>query len=120
MAYPKRQVIVDSANPIAVSLTAPATAASALTGTKSNVSGTGSSITVLAANTSAKMRSIFNDSGVTVYLDLTGGTASSTSFTVKLADQDYYEVPKDSQGNPYTGLITGLWASGSVRVTQWV
>lgn len=83
------------------------------TPTLTNVTMTGSSVTLFALNTSRRVATIYNDSGVTVYVKF-GSTASATSFTVKLVDQAYYEVP-----NPvYTGIITALGASGTVRVTE--
>lgn len=78
------------------------------------MSGTGASITVLAANSRRRGATIFNDSGVSVDLDVSGGTASATSCTLTLFDQDYYEVPFG-----HRGAITGIWASGAVRVTEF-
>lgn len=87
------------------------------TSTKANVAGSASSVTILAANTARRGASIWNDSSAILYLDLTGGTASATSCSVKLIADAFYEVPFG-----YTGLITGLWASatGSARVTEFV
>jgi hypothetical protein len=87
-------------------------------GTKSNVTGTGASVTVLAANTRRKGATIHNDSGVAVDIDLSGGTASATSNSFTMNDQDFYELPM-MEGQCYTGPITGIWASGSVRVTEF-
>ena len=87
------------------------------TSTKANVAGSASSVTILAANTARRGASIWNDSSAILYLDLTGGTASATSCSVKLIADAFYEVPFG-----YTGLITGIWASatGSARVTEFV
>jgi hypothetical protein len=86
------------------------------TGTKSNVSGSASSTTILAANTGRLGAVIFNDSTAVLYLDLTGGTASSSSYSVQLGAGSYFEVP-----HGYLGLITGIWASatGAARVTEF-
>lgn len=86
----------------------------ASTATLSNVSGSASSVTVLAANSARVGGSIYNDSSAIVYLKF-GATASTTSFTVKLAADTYYEIP-----GGYTGIIDGIWASatGSARVTE--
>jgi len=81
--------------------------------TLANVTMTGSSVTVQASDISRRNWTIYNDSGVVVYLKL-GSTASATSFTVKLVDQAYYELPSPV----YTGIITALGASGVVRVTS--
>lgn len=85
-------------------------------GTKANVSGSASSVTILAANVGRTGATIWNDSTAILYLDLTGGTATSTSCSVKLVADAYFEVPFH-----HSGLITGIWASatGSARVTEY-
>jgi hypothetical protein len=91
------------------------------TGTKSNVNDAASSTTVLASNANRKGATFFNDSTVSLYLDLSGGTATTTSFSVLIPAQGYFELPV-CQGGVYTGLITGIWASdasGAVRVTEF-
>jgi hypothetical protein len=82
--------------------------------TTSNVSGSATNVTLLASNADRKGATVFNDSTAILYLKL-GATASTTSFTVKLFENSYYEVPFD-----YTGIIDGIWASatGSARVTE--
>jgi hypothetical protein len=57
---------------------------------------------------------VFNDSTALLFVKL-GATASATSFTVKLYQDGYFEVPFG-----YTGIIDGIWASatGSARVTE--
>lgn len=84
------------------------------TATLSNVSGSATSVTVLAANSARVGATVYNDSTAICYLKF-GATASTTSFTVKLAADTYYEVP-----GGYTGVIDGIWASatGSARVTE--
>lgn len=93
--------------------------ATASTGAKSNWTVTATSGTVLASNT-ARLGAVFtNDGAATVYLDLTGGTASATSYSVALPANGYYELPTFSV--IYTGAITGIGSSatGTVRVTEW-
>lgn len=87
------------------------------TGTKSNVSGSASSVTILAANTSRKRWSVYNDSSAILYLDTTGGTASTTSYSVQVAPGWLYEGPAPIN----TGLITGIWSSatGTARVVEF-
>lgn len=84
--------------------------------TKANVSGSASSVTILAANVGRTGAAVFNDSSAILYLDLTGGTASATSYTVQVGAGAYYEVPFH-----HSGLITGIWSSatGSARVTEF-
>ena len=83
---------------------------------KSNATVSASSFTVLAANTSRRMATFFNDGAATLYLDLSGGTASTTSHSVQVPPLGYYELPQPV----YTGLITGIGSSatGTVRVTE--
>lgn len=89
-------------------------------GTKANVSGSASSVTILAANTSRKSVTIVNDSTAILYLDRTGGTASSTSYTDFLPGT-VGGVPTQITINDFTGLITGIWASatGAARVSEY-
>lgn len=86
------------------------------TGTATNVSGSASSVTVLAANSLRVGATIYNDSAAILYLKM-GATASATSFAVKVAPDGYYEVPAG-----YTGILDGIWSSatGSARVTELV
>jgi hypothetical protein len=85
------------------------------TGALSNVAGTTTSGTILAANTARVGATIWNDSTAILYLRLASGTASASACTVKLIADAYYEVP-----NGYAGVITGVWASaaGFARVTE--
>lgn len=86
----------------------------ALTATLSNVNASASSVTLLAANTARLGATIVNDSTVTLYVKF-GATASTTSYTVKLLADAYYEVPFG-----YYGIIDGISASatGVIRITE--
>lgn len=88
--------------------------APAATATLSNVSGSASSVTVLASNTARLGASVFNDSTSAVYLKY-GASASTSSFSAKLDPGGYFECPFH-----YTGLIAGIWdsATGAARVTE--
>ena len=88
----------------------------AATGTASNVSGSASSVTLLAANASRVGAMIFNDAANVLYVKL-GATASTTSYTVQLAASAYYELPSSPI---YTGVIDGIWSAsgGAARVTE--
>jgi hypothetical protein len=85
-------------------------------GTKVSIAAATSSTTLLAANATRKQALTFNDSTANLYLDLTGGTASTTSYTVKVGPGGYFEIPWPV----YTGAVTGIWdsAAGSARVTE--
>lgn len=85
------------------------------TATLSNVSGSATSVTVLASNTGRLGATVVNDSTAVLYLNF-GGTASTTSYTYKMNPAAVVEVPFG-----YTGILTGLWASatGAARVTEF-
>lgn len=79
-----------------------------------SVGSSASNVTLLAANTLRYGAAIFNDSTQVLFVKL-GATASSSSYTVKMQPNTYYEVPFG-----YTGIIDGIWASanGNARVTE--
>lgn len=84
--------------------------------TTSNVAASASSTVVLAANTNANARTVFNDSTAVLYLKF-GATASATSYTVQLAAGGFFEFPAPL----YTGEVDGIWAAanGNARTTEW-
>lgn len=85
------------------------------TGATTTVAGSASSVTLLASNTSRRGASIYNDSTADLYLKL-GATASTSSFTEKLGQDERYELPFPA----YTGIIDGIWgsATGNARITE--
>ncbi len=88
--------------------------AAATTATLANVAGSASSVTLQASNSGRRGLTIWNDSSAILYVKL-GTTASTTSCTVKMVADAYYEVPFG-----YTGRVDGIWASatGSARMTE--
>ena len=86
------------------------------TATLANVASSASSVTLFAASGTAKARTIFNDSTSVLYVKF-GATASTSSYTVQLASNAYYEFPQPA----YAGVVDGIWASanGNARVTSW-
>lgn len=79
------------------------------------VSSSATSVMLLAANAARKGAAIHNDANKPCYLKL-GTTASTSSFTVKMAAGDYYEVPAC-----YTGRIDAIWdasPTGNALVTE--
>ena len=93
-------------------------AGGAATGVKSSVAGNAGSVTILAANPVRKGAMVYNDSTAILYLDLSGGTATTSSYSVQMPSQGFFELPGP---NIYNGLITGIWASatGNARVTEF-
>lgn len=84
--------------------------------TLSNVASSASAVTILAANTSRRGATVFNDADKALYLKF-GASASATSFTVKIAAGGYYELPSPV----YQGVMSGIWEAGptgSARVTE--
>jgi hypothetical protein len=74
-------------------------------------------VTLQASNANRRQLVVVNDSTAVLYLKY-GSGASATSYTVKLAAGDYWEMPLPA----YTGIVTGIWASanGFAYVTEGV
>lgn len=88
----------------------------ASTSAVTSVAAAASDTSLLASNSSRKGAAFFNSSTATLYLKL--GTASSTSsYTVQIGAQGYYELPFIFV---YTGAINGTWSSatGTVLITE--
>ena len=85
--------------------------------TLTNVASSASNVTLIAANANLRLLTVFNDSTAILYLKY-GATASTTSYTVRIAAGGYFEMPQPI----YTGVIDGIWASanGSARITAGV
>lgn len=81
---------------------------------QSSTSVTTSSTSVLASNTSRLGATFYNEGSSDCYLKL-GATASTTSYSVKIASGGYYELPFR-----YTGAIDGITSTGTaqLRVTE--
>jgi hypothetical protein len=92
----------------------PVTNQKAATSSLSNVPGSATSVTLLAANANRLGATIYNDSSSTLYVKY-GTTASNSSFTIRLLAQAYHEVVFD-----YIGRIDGIWnaSTGNARITE--
>ncbi len=88
----------------------------AATATLSNVSGSATSVTLIAANTGRLGLIVVNDSTASLYLKY-GSAATTTSFTYLLQPGATWELP---DAVLYTGIVTGIWSSavGAARVTE--
>ena len=86
------------------------------TATQTSVAGSASSVTILASNANRKMAVVYNDSTAILYLLLGTGPASTSTYTVQIPAQGYFELPLPT----FTGQLTGIWASatGNARVTE--
>lgn len=87
----------------------------ATTSAVTTFNATTTSAPVLALNASRRGAAFYNDSGGVIYLKL-GTTASSTSYTIRMTDNTFYELPYPI----YTGVIEAVSQSGtrSLRVTE--
>lgn len=83
--------------------------------TLSNVASSATNVTVAASNANRRGLMLHNDSTAILYLKF-GATASTTSFSVKIAADSYYEMSMPV----YQGQIDGIWASanGAARITE--
>jgi hypothetical protein len=93
----------------------PAEPPGAGTATLTNVSGSASSVSLLAANAARRGAIIYNDSTAILYVKF-GTAASTTSYTYLLVAGATVEFPRPV----YTGVVHGIWASatGAARVTE--
>lgn len=99
---------------LASDVTVGATPTASATSSVTQVASAATSAQLLAANSSRLGMSVYNDSAQVLYLKL-GTTASTTSYTVQVPAQGYWELPVR-----YTGRIDGIWASasGNAYVTE--
>lgn len=83
------------------------------------VAASATSVTLLAANADRRGATFFYEGNKNLYLKL-GTPASTTSYTVRMGNAGYYEVPAF-----YTGIVTGIWdktggSDNNVLVTEIV
>jgi hypothetical protein len=100
--------------PVSVASTISVSDAGNATSAVASVSASITTVTLKAANSARKGLAINNDSASVLYLKL-GATASTASYTVKMAANSYFECPYN-----YTGVVDGIWvsATGSALVTE--
>lgn len=82
-----------------------------------NVASSATSVPLFPASGSVlNGRTVYNDSTAVLYLKF-GSGASTTSYTVQIASQGFFEFPVPV----YIGEVDGIWASanGNARVTSW-
>ena len=86
------------------------------TATLTNVASSASNVTLVAANPSRRALVIMNDSTAILYVKF-GETATTSSFTLKLAAGATWESPVE---HIYVGIIDGIWAAanGAARITE--
>lgn len=110
-----------STNPVRVdptgTTTQPTKEVRSTTGTVTSTSDNASNVTLLAANANRLGAIVQNTSSGILYVKC-GATATTTSFTVRLAQFGYWECPFG-----YTGIIDAIWATdpndGAAVVTEF-
>lgn len=85
------------------------------TSSTSTVSGSATSVTLKASNTSRVRLTVVNDSTATLYVK-EGVTATTSDYTWRLSSYDTLVI------DDYTGVVDGIWdsATGNARVTEVV
>lgn len=88
------------------------------TGTLSHVSPSSTVVGLMNTNSNRLGLSVTNDATGNLYLAL-NSNASTTDYTARLAQFDYWEAPFN-----YTGTVTGLWSTvvasdGAARITEY-
>ena len=80
-----------------------------------SVSASASNVTLLEEDPQRKGFFLFNDSSNNCYVKF-GTTASTTSFTIKMAAGSFYEIEYPN----YRGQIDAIWdgTNGAMRVTE--
>lgn len=85
--------------------------------TTANVASSATNVTLFADDADGNVtgRQVHNDSTAILYLKY-GSTATTTSYTVKLAAAEHYEFPTPV----YNGRVDGIWAAanGAARTTE--
>lgn len=91
------------------------TTSPARTTSVTSVASSASSVTLLTADDARRGCAVFNDSSAILYMKF-GATATTSSYTIKMAAGTYYEFPLPC----YQGVVDGIWASanGSARITE--
>lgn len=96
-------------------------------GIKSSVAGATSATTLSVANRQRVGWTVFNDSAAIMYLDLTGGAlsgggaTSTTSYSVQVPPNSFYELFQGNNNRVYVGPISAVWvsATGNARITEF-
>lgn len=90
------------------------------TGTLSSVAGSGTAVTLLAANPARVGATIVNESSAILYIGLSATTPTNALYTVALPAAGTtgasFEIPFG-----YRGIVQGIWASaaGNARITEF-
>lgn len=113
---PAGTVRLAAGSAVVITGTVPVQPVRSTTATETSVADSATNVTLLSANANRLGATIENDSSAALKVKL-GTTASATSYTVRMVQYAYYEVPYG-----YTGQIDGIWdtdpADGAARITE--
>jgi hypothetical protein len=106
--------VTDNGGSLTVDGTVTANPTRPATNAVTSVATSTTSAQLLASNASRLGATVYNDSNQNLFVKL-GTTASSTSFTIRMVSQSYYEVPFG-----YTGRIDAVQSAGTgnARITE--
>jgi len=105
------------ANSLPVTMASDQTPKTASTATKTSVAAAASDTAILSSNSSRKGAKFYNDSTAICYLSEGSGAASTSSYTVQIPANGFYEQPPEPV---YTGAYRAIWsaANGNLRITE--
>lgn len=88
------------------------------TATYASVASSASAVTLIAANSSRRSASIYNDSTAVLYVaefPTSAATVTTSAYTVQVSPGGFYAVAPE-----YNGLVQGIWASanGAAKITE--
>jgi len=109
---------LDAATLVAATDPLPARIPKVSAATVTSVADNAASTQLLASNTARSLVTIVNTSSAALFVKYGTGATITTSFTVKLNQFDYWEMPEPI----YTGVIHGIWATdpgdGAAVITE--
>jgi hypothetical protein len=105
------------ANSLPVTMASDQTPKTTSTATKTSVAAAASDTAILSSNSSRKGAKFYNDSTAICYLSEGSGAASTSSYTVQIPANGFYEQPPEPV---YTGAYRAIWsaANGNLRITE--
>jgi hypothetical protein len=97
-----------SATDVSSAAPLPTLAAGSATSAVTNTASSATSVTLKASNASRKALYIYNAGTTDLFVKLGATATATTSYTVKLAPGDFWELPDDPI---YTGIVDGIWSA---------
>jgi hypothetical protein len=89
--------------------------------TVTKVGDSATNVTLAAARINRKGLAVYNTSTATLYLKLGATAVIADRYTVAIGTNAYWELPTESDGDVYRGIVDGIWGSdagGHAFVTE--